>query len=134
MKIKMFRKVLQQAEYELGRLSAFGTENGRVYRLRYPVGRGWVYDWMFGVMVGIDIEKDSKAYDKIVFSPHPDRRIGFARASIETAHGKISAGWSYIDSGKVRYELTLPCGVRATVRIDGKEEFTLTGGSHTILV
>lgn len=48
MKIKMIRKVLRQAKYELGRLSAFGTENGRVYRLRYPVGRDWVYDWMFG--------------------------------------------------------------------------------------
>jgi len=47
-RIKMFRKVLRQASYELGMLSAFGTENGRVYRLRYPVGRDWVYNWMFG--------------------------------------------------------------------------------------
>lgn len=53
MKTKMFRKVLQQAKYELGRLSAFGTENGRVYRLRYPHGRGWVYDWMFDMRLDI---------------------------------------------------------------------------------
>lgn len=48
MKTKLFRKVLRQARYELEMLSAFGTENGRVYRLRYPVGRDWVYDWMLG--------------------------------------------------------------------------------------
>ena len=53
MKIKMFRKVLQQAEDELGRLSVFGTENGRVYRLRYPIGREWVYNWMFGKRLDI---------------------------------------------------------------------------------
>ena len=53
MKIKIFRKVLRQAQYELERLSSFGTENGRVYRLRYPVGRAWVYDWMFGEWLDI---------------------------------------------------------------------------------
>lgn len=47
MRIRLFRKVLRQAEHELERLSAFGTENGRVRRLRYPAGRDWVYDWMF---------------------------------------------------------------------------------------
>lgn len=53
MKIKLFRKVLRQAEHELGMLSVFGTENGRVYRLRYPVGRDWVFDWMFGKRLDI---------------------------------------------------------------------------------
>lgn len=53
MKIKMFRKVLRQAERELERLTAFGTENGRVYRLRYPVGREWVYNLMFGKRLDI---------------------------------------------------------------------------------
>lgn len=53
MKIKMFRKVLQQAKYELGRLSAFGIVNGRVYRLRYPTGCAWIYDWMFGQRLDI---------------------------------------------------------------------------------
>ena len=53
MKINIFRKDLRQAQNELGRLSAFGTENGRVYRLRYPSGRDWVYDWMFGERLDI---------------------------------------------------------------------------------
>ena len=53
MKTKLLRKVRRQASYELGRLTAFGIENGRVYRLRYPVGRDWVYDWMFGERIDI---------------------------------------------------------------------------------
>ncbi|MBR5140756.1 MAG: family 78 glycoside hydrolase catalytic domain, partial [Clostridia bacterium] len=74
---------------------------------------GAVYDWMFGVMVGIDIPEDSAAYNKITFTPHPDKRIGFARASVETALGKISGGWTYLDSGKIRYELSVPTGITA---------------------
>lgn len=48
MKTKLFRKVLRQAKHELEKLSTFGTKNDRVCRLRYPTGRGWVYDWMLG--------------------------------------------------------------------------------------
>ena len=95
---------------------------------------GAVYDWMFGVMVGIDIPEDSAAYNKITFTPHPDKRIGFARASVETALGKISGGWTYLDSGKIRYELSVPTGITATVRIDGKDEICLGGGNYTFVV
>jgi len=95
---------------------------------------GAVYDWMFGVMVGIDIPETSAAYEKIVFAPHPDRRIGFAKASVETRYGKISGGWTYLDSGKVRYELSLPSGVSATVRIPGKEEIPVLSGNYTFVV
>ena len=95
---------------------------------------GAVYDWMFTVMVGIDIPETSAAYEKIVFAPHPDRRIGFAKASVETRYGKISGGWTYLDSGKVRYELSLPSGVSATVRISGKEEITVSSGNYIFVV
>lgn len=95
---------------------------------------GAVYDWMFGVMVGIDIPEGSAAYREIVFSPHPDRRIGFARASIETELGKIYGGWSYTAAGAVRYELSIPDGVRARVKLCGREEFFVSSGNHTFIV
>jgi alpha-L-rhamnosidase len=89
---------------------------------------------MFGVMVGIEVCESGAGYSEITFSPHPDERIGFARASIETAHGKISGSWTYLDSGKVRYELTVPSGTLATVRIDGMQEGRVTGGSYTFIL
>jgi len=95
---------------------------------------GAVYDWMFGVMVGIDIPEGSAAYREIVFAPHPDRRMGFARASIETDLGKLSGGWSYTADGDVRYELSIPDGVRARVRLHGREEFVVGSGNHTFIV
>ena len=95
---------------------------------------GAVYDWMFGVMVGIDILEDSAAYREITFTPHPDKRIGFARASVETELGKISGGWTYLDSGKVRYELSVPNGVKAKINIDGKDTLYVEGGNYTFVV
>ena len=95
---------------------------------------GAVYDWMFGVMVGIDIPENSTAYREITFTPHPERRIGFAKASVETELGRISGGWSYVDENTVRYELDVPEGVKAAVRIEGKKEFSVSGGKYTFVV
>lgn len=53
MKTKLLRKVRRRAREELGRLSGFGTTNGRVSRLIYPIGRDWVYEWMFGEKLDI---------------------------------------------------------------------------------
>ena len=95
---------------------------------------GAVFDWMFGVMVGIDIPEGKTAYSEITFAPVPDKRIGFARASIETERGKITGGWTYLDSGKVRYELSLPEGVTAVVKLLGMPEKRVTGGKYTFIV
>lgn len=86
MKIKMFRKVLRQAEYELGRLSTFGTENGRVCRLGYPVGRAWVYDWMFDKR--LDIYENPRDEQ---FAIHKIARILWDRELKEYWTRKVSA-------------------------------------------
>ena len=95
---------------------------------------GAVYDWMFGDMVGIDMPEGVTAYDEIIFAPKTDRRIGFAKASIETAKGTVAGGWSYIDGDKIRYEISLPEGVKARVKVKGRKEFTLCGGKYTFVV
>ena len=95
---------------------------------------GAVFDWMFGVMVGIGVSESSPAYKEITFAPMPFEKIGFARASVETELGKISGAWSYIDGGKIRYELTVPNGVTAKVKLCGREEFAVGGGKYTFVV
>ena len=94
---------------------------------------GAVYDWMFGVMLGIKVNDDGAGYKKITYSPTADKRIGFANASICTRIGQISSSWSYTDSGKVRYELTIPDGCEATIKIKGIKEHTVTGGSYVFI-
>ena len=95
---------------------------------------GAVYDWMFGVMLGIDVDVDGAGYEKITYAPTTDRRIGYASGSIESRRGLIASSWTYLEDGRVRYELTVPAGTTAKVCIDGIAEHTVSGGSFTYIV
>ena len=81
-------------------------------------------------MVGLTVCDDGAGYRKITYKPHPDKRIGFAKASLETRQGMLSASWKYTDDGKICYELTLPENTSAVVTIPGLPERILTGDSY----
>ena len=91
---------------------------------------GSVYDWMFGDMVGITVCDDGVGYEKINYIPHTDKRIGFAKGSLDTKRGKLSASWKYLPDGSVRYELNLPATTTAEICIPGLPRQTVTGGSY----
>lgn len=91
---------------------------------------GAVYDWMFGDMVGLTVCDDGVGYERITYTPHTDKRIGFAQASLETKRGTLAASWKYLPDGTIRYELTLPETTTAQVAIPGLPKRTLTGGSY----
>ena len=91
---------------------------------------GSVYDWMFGDMVGITVCDEGAGYKKITYAPHTDKRIGFAKGSLETRQGRAAASWRYLPDGSIQYELTLPADTTAEVRIPGLPQRTVTGGSY----
>jgi alpha-L-rhamnosidase len=88
---------------------------------------GAVADWVFEKAAGIRHEEDAPGFAALVYEPHPDPRIGFLRAELETRHGTIRASWHYEDTG-IRYELETP--VPALIRLDGKERH-VAPGSYT---
>ncbi len=93
---------------------------------------GSVFDWVYGDMLGIKIDDDGAAYTKLTISPLTDKRIGFAEGSIETRQGKVSSSWRYIGD-KVRYEFEIPENTRATIKISGMPDKTVSGGRYTIV-
>ncbi|MBE6537099.1 MAG: alfa-L-rhamnosidase [Ruminococcaceae bacterium] len=90
---------------------------------------GAVYDWIFGVAVGIKPCEDEVAYKNVTIEPHPDKRLGFADASIESRNGKIRVHW-YYKGDDVFYEVDIPAGVTAKLTLPSGETKTLTGGSY----
>ncbi len=88
---------------------------------------GAVYDWMFGSSVGI--KPLEPAYQKIKIEPHPDRRLGFADASIDSRNGRIRAHW-YYKGDTIHYEFEIPAGVTAHLRLPSGAGHTLTGGRY----
>ncbi len=94
---------------------------------------GSVFDWVFRDAVGIKLREDEVAYKSVEISPVPDRRLGFAEGRILTKQGEISVKWRYVDN-KVRYEIQLPQGVKATIKLEGAESFDVVGGSYTMII
>ena len=88
---------------------------------------GAVFDWIFGVSSGI--KPIEPGYRKIAFAPHPDKRLGFADASIETALGRVALSWKYVGEA-VRYAIEVPSGASAVFTLPSGRSFELGEGKY----
>ncbi len=79
---------------------------------------GCVMDWIYGVAAGIQPMEKYPGFRKALISPVPDQRLGWLKASLETAYGVIRSSW-VCQGDIVRYEISTP--VDTIVIIDGKE-------------
>lgn len=89
---------------------------------------GAVGDWLYGVVCGINTDEDKPGFAHIIFRPVPAPRLGYAKAKIETRHGKVASEWAYRD-GALQFRLTVPKGCTGTFLWNG-EEIELGEGVH----
>jgi len=87
---------------------------------------GAIGDWMYRVSAGIEL--GAPGYKKILIQPHPTARLGFSKASFESAYGRISSGWQRIN-GKVIVTVTIPANTTATIVLPatGQDKVTENG-------
>ena len=78
---------------------------------------GAVADWVFEQAAGLRHAEDKPGFSELIYAPHPDPRIGWLQAKLDTRRGTVSALWVCGADG-VRYELQTP--VRTSVFLDGK--------------
>ena len=88
---------------------------------------GAVADWVFEKAAGVRHSEEAAGFTELIYEPHPDPRIGFLEARLETRSGAVRALWRFEPEG-IRYELETP--VPAVVRIGGTER-RLQAGSYT---
>ena len=88
---------------------------------------GAVADWVFEQAAGIRHSEEAAGFAGLQYAPHPDRRIGWLRAELETRNGIVRTYWQHTEDG-VRYELDTP--VAAEVTLGGKN-VTVQPGKHT---
>ena len=77
---------------------------------------GAVADWVFEQAAGIRHAEDKPGFAELIYAPHPDKRLGWLQARLETRHGPISALWVCQDK-VVRYELETP--VKTLICLNG---------------
>ena len=89
---------------------------------------GAVADWMHRTIGGI--APLEPGYSRVLIAPQPGGDILWARASLETRHGKVAVSWSQDGDRPMRVDLAVPEGVTALVRLPGSQEQELGSGQH----
>ncbi len=90
---------------------------------------GAVYDWIFGVSLGIKPMASAPGYEKITIEPHPCKALGYAKASYSSKFGEIVSHW-YYRGDEVFYEFDIPNGVTAYLTLPDNKIKTLTAGKY----
>jgi alpha-L-rhamnosidase len=89
---------------------------------------GAVADWLYKVVAGI--RPSEPGYARLRLEPTPGPGLNWARASLETRHGRVTCGWRR-DGDAVEVEAVVPEGVEAEVVLPDGSTATVTGGKHT---
>lgn len=54
---------------------------------------GAVIDWVYCEAAGIQALEDAPGYERVRIAPHPDRRLPWLQARLQTRHGEIRSRW-----------------------------------------
>ena len=104
-----------------GRMNPEGMNSLNHYT--YGSIAGWMLSWLCGVRPA------EAGYRRIILEPRPDRRLGHARAELDTAAGHIVCAWR-CEGDSVHYDFTVPFGVTAELRLPSGEARVLGAGSY----
>lgn len=89
---------------------------------------GAVGDWLFGVCAGI--HPALPGYEKVLFTPHADARLGYAKAIYQTPRGTVESAWQHLGE-TVRYTFVSPAPDMASAMI-GTETIPLPMGKTVL--
>jgi alpha-L-rhamnosidase len=84
---------------------------------------GWMISWLCG------LRPMEPGYRRAILEPRPDRWLGHAEVTLETAAGRFESAWRY-DGDAVSFAFTVPFGAEAALLLPGREAKTLTPGSY----
>lgn len=88
-----------------------------------------VAEWMYRYVAGINPDEKCPGFKHIILNPFPDlrkfipegqKRITQAEASYDSYYGKIRSAWK-IETGKIKYDVTIPANTTATLSLLAKE-------------
>lgn len=108
-----------------------GTINGDGMNSLNHYSYGTVIGFLYGYSAGI--RSLGKGYENVLIQPMPNGRMRKMECTYLSPAGKYCSNWYLLDDGRIRVELEIPFGCKATVILpeNGKEAFTLEAGVYT---
>jgi len=92
--------------------------------------KGAVVSFLHTHVVGLRATADWPGYQRFVVHPHINGPLTWARATLDTPHGRIEAGWQRGDDS-VEITVTAPAGTSGVVRLPDGSEHDVEVGVHT---
>lgn len=87
---------------------------------------GAVLDWVYTKAAGLQTVENKPGYQEVIVAPHPDARLDWLEARLETRHGILLSRWKKQEN-MWRFDIQTP--VPATVKL-GKQTHICPAGSH----
>ena len=82
---------------------------------------GCVCEWIWETAAGIATALDKPGFQHIIMKPVPDKRLGYLKASYQSAAGLIKSEWKY-EGDRWIWDFTIPEGATASVTLPGETE------------
>ncbi len=75
---------------------------------------GAVGEWLYRVCAGIEADPGKPGFERILFQPHPTRRLDFAEGSYESVYGNVSCAWKR-QGDEVTVSFSVPVNTSAEI-------------------
>ncbi|MBT2599361.1 MULTISPECIES: alpha-L-rhamnosidase [unclassified Oceanobacillus] len=76
---------------------------------------GSIVEWMYRYMCGINPVERAPGFREILFTPRPDGRLAYAKATLNSAAGRIETGWKLNGDGSLAFTFKIPFNTKAKV-------------------
>jgi alpha-L-rhamnosidase len=90
---------------------------------------GAIGAWLYQVVAGIDLDPDVPGYQKFILRPQPGAGLTWAKAHLDTLHGRIESEWR-IENGTFNWRFVVPPNTSAQVFVPGGESYEAGPGTH----
>lgn len=77
---------------------------------------GAIGDWLYQVVAGIELDQDAPAYKRVLIQPQPGGGLTYAKACLESPHGRIESAWT-IKKGRFELTVTIPANTEGTIHL-----------------
>ncbi len=95
-----------------------------------PLGSA-IDEWFYWGLAGIRPDESAPGFEQILFQPYIPENLPWAKASIETARGKVACGWKR-EGGTVTMEVRVPANCRGRVSIPAGEAGQIKEGGSAL--
>jgi alpha-L-rhamnosidase len=86
---------------------------------------GAVGDWLYRVVAGLELDPDAPGYKRILIQPQPGGGLTYARARLDSMHGRIESKWT-LEDDDFQLAVTIPANTEGIVHLPARSVDDIT--------